>query len=71
MKVQVLVDDKVIGPEQLPEDLRNPTPTMPDIVISEAGILNLLKDLIPKRQQVLIGLNLSYYRNSERNKPQY
>ena len=67
MKMQDLVDDKVIGPEQLPEDLRNPTPTMPDSVISEAGILNLLKNLIPERQQVLIGLNLSYYMNSERN----
>ena len=43
IKVQDLINDKVIGREQLPEDVRNPTPTMPDIVISEAGILNLLK----------------------------
>ena len=41
MKVQDLVDDKVFDPEHLLEDLRNPTSTMPDIVISEAGILNL------------------------------
>ena len=32
-----------------PEDLRNATPLMPDIKISEAGILNLLKNLIPKK----------------------
>ena len=49
MKVQDLVDDKVISPGALPEDLRNSTPLMPDIKISEAGILNLLKNLIPKK----------------------
>ena len=49
MKVQDLVDDKVISPGALPEDLRNSTPLMPDIEISEAGILNLLKNLIPKK----------------------
>ena len=42
MKVQDLVDDKVISPGALPVDLRNSTPLMPDIKISEAGILNLL-----------------------------
>ena len=65
MKVQDIVNDKVIGPEQLPDDLRNSTPTVPDIVISEAGILNLLKKLNPRK--ALIALNLSYYKNSERN----
>lgn len=49
MKVQDLVDDKVIDPELLPEDLKNPTPVMPNIQISEAGILNLLKNLKPKK----------------------
>ena len=49
MKVQDLVDDKVISHGALPEDLRNSTPLMPDIKISEAGILNLLKNLIPKK----------------------
>ena len=49
MKVQDLVDDKVICPGALPEDLRNSTPLMPDIKISAAGILNLLKNLIPKK----------------------
>ena len=49
MKVEDLVDDKVISPGDLPEDLRNSTPLMPDIKISEAGILNLLKNLIPKK----------------------
>ena len=43
------MDDKVISPGALPEDLRNSTSLMPDIKISEAGILNLLKNLIPKK----------------------
>ena len=38
MKVQDLVDDKVIPPDALPEELRNSTPVMPEISISEAGI---------------------------------
>ena len=50
MKVQDLVDDKVISPGALPEDLRNSAPLIPDIKISEAGILNLLKNLIPKKE---------------------
>ena len=37
-KVQDLVDDKVISPSALPEDLRNSTTLMPDIKLSEAGI---------------------------------
>ena len=45
MKVQDHVDDKVIRPGALPEDLRNFTP----LIISEAGILNLLKNIIPKK----------------------
>ena len=49
MKVQDLVDDKVISPNALTEDLRNSTPLMPDIKISEAGIMNLLINLIPKK----------------------
>ena len=48
MKVQDLVDDKVILPYALPEELRNSAPVMPDITISEAGIINLLKNLKPK-----------------------
>ena len=49
MKVQYLVDGKVITPGALSEDLRNSTLLMPDIIISEARILNLLKNLIPKK----------------------
>ena len=49
MKVQDHVDDNVISPGALPKDLRNLTPLMPDINISEAGILNLLKNIIPKK----------------------
>ena len=63
MKVQDLVDDKVISPGALPEDLRNSTPLMPDIKIFEAGILNLLKNHIPKRQQVQTESNLSSFKN--------
>ena len=47
MKVQDLVDNKVIETERLPEDLRNPTPIMPEIQLSTAGILKLLKNLNP------------------------
>ena len=36
MKVQDHVDDKVIRPGALPEDLRNFTPLMPDIKISRS-----------------------------------
>ena len=43
LKVQDLVNDKDISTGVLPEDLRNSTLLMPDIIISEAGILNLLK----------------------------
>ena len=43
MKVQDLVDNKVIETERLREDLRNPTPVMPEIQLSTAGILKLLK----------------------------
>ena len=49
MKLQDFVDDKVISPGALPKDLRNSTSLMPDVNISEAGILNLLKNLIPKK----------------------
>ena len=49
MKVQDLVDNKVIETERLPEDLRNPTPFMPEIQLSTAGILNLLKNLSPRK----------------------
>ena len=49
MKVQDLVDDKVIPPDALPEELRNSTPVTPEISISEAGIINLLKNLKPKK----------------------
>lgn len=66
-KVQDLVDNKGIAPDRLPEDLRNPTPVVPDIQIFEAGILNLLKKTITERQQVSIESSLSYCRNSERN----
>ena len=45
IKVQDLVDDKVISPNALTEGL------MPDIKISEAGILNLLINLIPKKAE--------------------
>ena len=43
------MDDKVIAQDVLPEDLRNPTPKMPDIKVSEAGIAKLLKNLKPKK----------------------
>ena len=49
MKMQDLVDDKVIVQTALPEELRNPTPVMPDINISEPGILKLLKNLKLKK----------------------
>ena len=39
MKVQDLVDDKVLPQSAIPKDLRNPTPVMPDINISEQGFL--------------------------------
>ena len=52
MNVQYLGDDKitdnVIAPDALPEDMRNPKPKMPDIKVSVAGIVNLLKNLRPK-----------------------
>ena len=48
MKVQDLVDDKVIPPTELPAYLRNSTPVITDISISEAGLLKLLKNLKPK-----------------------
>ena len=48
MKVQDLVDDKVIPPNELPAYLRNSTHVMTDISISEAGLLKLLKNLKPK-----------------------
>ena len=63
MKVQELVDDKVIPPTELPDDLRNSIPVMTDISISEAGLLKLLKSLKPKKQQAQIKSSLSYYRN--------
>ena len=49
MKMQDLVDDNVIVQTALPEELRNPTPVMPDINISEPGILKLLKNLKLKK----------------------
>ena len=49
MKVQDLVDDKVIRLDALSEDLRKSTPLMPDIKISGAGILKPLKTLIPQK----------------------
>ena len=49
MKVQDHVDDKVIRLGAFSENLRNLTPLMPDIKISEAGILNFLKNIIPKK----------------------
>ena len=48
MKVQDLVDE-VIDPDHLPEDCTNATPIMPDIKISETGILHLLKNFKPKK----------------------
>ena len=49
MKVQDLVDDKVIPPTELPGDLKNSTPVITDISISEAGLLKLLKNFKPKK----------------------
>ena len=49
MKVQELVDNKIISPDNLPVDQRNSTPLMPDIKISESGIVHLLKNLNPKK----------------------
>ncbi|MCG7878558.1 MAG: reverse transcriptase family protein [Candidatus Thiodiazotropha endolucinida] len=49
MKVQDLVDNKVIPQTDLPDDQRNSTPVMPEISISEAGLLKLLKNLKPKK----------------------
>ena len=43
------VDNKVIETECLPEDLRNPTTVMPEIQLSTAGILKLLKNLNPRK----------------------
>ena len=49
MKVQDLVDDKVLPKSAIPKDLRNPIPVMSDINISETGLLNLLRNLKPKK----------------------
>ena len=49
VKVQDLVDKKDIDPELIPEDMKNPTPVMPDIIISEAGISKLFKHLNPRK----------------------
>lgn len=49
MKVQDLVDDKVLPKSAIPKDLRNPIPVMPYINISEKGLLNLLRNLKPKK----------------------
>ena len=49
MRVQDLVDDKVVPQSAIPKNSRNPTPVMPDINISETGLLNLLKNLKPKK----------------------
>ena len=49
MKVQDLADKNVIDPELSPEDMKNPIPVMPDIIISEAGISKLLKNLDPRK----------------------
>ena len=54
---------KVQAPDALPEDLRNPTPKMSDIKVSKAGIVKLLKNLKPKRQQAQTGSNLSFCKN--------
>ena len=60
MKVQDLVGDKAIIPNALPEDRRNPTPMMSDTKVSEAGIVNPLKNLNHKRQQARTRSNLSF-----------
>ena len=49
MKVQDLVDDKVIPKTAMPEELRNQTPVRPDLNISEPGILKLLINLKSKK----------------------
>ena len=41
MKVQDLIDDKVIPPTELPDGVRNSTPVMTDVSISKAGLLKL------------------------------
>ena len=46
MKIQDLVDDKVIDQGHLPE---NPTHGIPDIETSETRILHLRKNLTPKK----------------------
>ena len=48
MRVQDLVDDKVVPQSAIPKNSRNPTPVMPDINISETGN-NLLRNLKPKK----------------------
>ena len=70
MKVQDLMDDNVIALDAMPEDLRNPTPKMPDIKVSESGIVKLLKNLKPKRQQVQTGSSLSFCKDKEKSLPQ-
>ena len=49
MKVQAVVNDKVISPDAFPKDIENSTPLMSDIKVCEPGILNLLKNLILKK----------------------
>ena len=65
MKVQDLVDDKVISADALPEYQRNSTPLIPDIKVSESRIVNLLKTLglKPKKQHVQTESNLSFFKN--------
>ena len=43
MKVQNVADKEVTDSELISEDMKNPTPVKPDIIISQAGISKLLK----------------------------
>ena len=49
MKIQDLVDKKVIDPELIPEDMKNPTLVMLDIIVSKTWISKLLKNLNPRK----------------------
>ena len=49
MKVQDLADKKVIDPELIQKDLKNPNQIIPDIIISEARISKLLKNRNPRK----------------------
>ena len=69
VKVQDLGHKKVIDPQLIPEDMKNPTPVMPDIIISEAGIPKLLKNLNTRKAAGLDKIKPVVLQEPKRNCP--